>query len=63
MTVRERLACMGFPSYDVLAVAMGVTRTQLQINEVRHALGNAMHVGCVGVFQTVVLACVKLNRD
>ena len=51
---------MGFPSYPHLAEVSRAGRPfELQWSE-EGCIGNAMHVANVGVWQAVVLACVRI---
>lgn len=61
LTQKERLALMGFPSYEPLARAYGTTTMHFTRDECKQALGNCMHVANIGAWQAVVAACVRLN--
>lgn len=62
LTMRERLAMMGFPAYPALAQVYGFQGSfSMPWDVAKNLVGNGMHVACVGVWQTVVAACVKLR--
>ena len=51
---REKAACVGFPVYDDLSAAARVSTDYLTL-EAAGALGNAMHVGSVGLVMISVM--------
>ena len=57
---RELAAAMGFPTYGVLAAAVGVP-VETQVLSA-HAIGNSMHVGNVGTVIAVTLACARWKK-
>jgi hypothetical protein len=60
--MRERLAMMGFPAYPALAQLYGFQGSfSMPWDVAKNLVGNGMHVACVGVWQAVVAACVKLR--
>lgn len=62
LTHKELLAAMGFPTYPVLAQAMGVSIMEFDsVANARAFLGNAMHAGVAGVVIAVGLSCVKVH--
>ena len=57
----ERLAIMGFPAYPAIASLYGLPAPfNVPWKVAKHAVGNAMHVANVGVWQATVAACVML---
>ena len=59
LTIRERLAMMGFPSFPGLATLYRLGNTfSLPWHIAKQTMGNGMHVANVGVWQAVVAACV-----
>jgi site-specific DNA-cytosine methylase len=60
LTVREKLATMGWPTYPILASALDATVQTPSQDEGRLMVGNAMHLACVGVATLASLASVKL---
>ena len=60
LTIREKLAFMGSPSYPHLAQACRAGRVFELDRHEEGAIGNAMHVANIGVWQAVVLACVRI---
>ena len=63
LTIREKLAFMGFPSYWHLAEACRADNVFDLTWEEEGLLGNAMHVANIGVWQAVVLACVRIAES
>ena len=62
LTMRERLAFMGFPSYPQLAQMYGLQGSfTMPWHVAKNLIGNGMHVACVGVWQAVVAACVVIR--
>lgn len=60
LTRSERLVLMGFPAYPELAQLYGLPGAcQISWRTSKKAVGNAMHVANVGVWQAVVAACVR----
>ena len=61
LTARELLACMGFPTYPILARNMGVAEMAFDsATSAQSFLGNAMHASVAGVLLTTCLTCVRL---
>ena len=56
LTVKERLACMGYPVYEDLAAAARVPLDTISPTGPRFSPGNAMHVANLGIIVMVVLA-------
>ena len=56
LTFKERLACMGYPVYEDLALAARVPLDTISPTAPRFCPGNAMHVANLGIVVTVVLA-------
>ena len=56
MTKKERLACMGFPVYDTLALAARVPVDSITATAPLSSVGNAMHVANVGC--AIALSCL-----
>ena len=62
LSMGERLAVMGFPAYPAMAPLYGLqVPFSVPWKVAKHAVGNAMHVANVGVWQAVVAACVTLE--
>ena len=60
LTRGERLVLMGFPACPELAQLYGLPGPfQISWRTSKKAVGNAMHVANVGVWQAVVAACVR----
>ena len=62
LTPREKLAAMGFPTYQELAAQMGVPCVLEGDDEARAAgaaVGNSMHLGVLYLVLLVALACTK----
>lgn len=60
MTIKERLAMMGFPAYESLARIYRLNSIfRLPWHIAKQTIGNGMHLANVGVWQVVVAACVQ----
>ena len=60
MTYNEILACMGFPSYPQLALEYRLPNVFFVTTDEANAIGNSMHFANIGVWQMVVMSCIRL---
>jgi hypothetical protein len=61
VTMKEKMASMGWPSYAAFEQRLGVALTVPTPGEGRRLLGNSMHVASVGVATLAALASIRLR--